>query len=144
MEELQLLDVMESVQILERKLTMSLVDSGLRMPQYRVLLILKENGSSTVSDLSLRLRITRAAASILINEMIKNGYLTTRENLEDRRSFHIVLSENGQEKFLVAQKSLYAALQKLTADFSEEIIKGLNAFSESILKGEKNHRKNLP
>ena len=134
MEELRILDLIETIQILERKLTMSLVDSGLRMPQYRVLTILKESGSSTVSDLSKKLRVTRAAASLLINEMIKNGYIMTAENEIDRRSFHISLSETGIEKLDVAQKNLFAAENKLSKEFSEEIIRSLNHFSSFILK----------
>ena len=138
MDELQILELMEAIQILERKLTMSLVDSGLRIPQYRVLNILNEFGSSTVSDLSKRLRITRAATSLLINEMLKNEYVNTEENKIDRRSFHIIISDIGREKLRIAQKSLNAAETKLSRFLNEDVVTNLNKFSKHIIDGEKN------
>jgi len=135
-EGLKILELIDSIQIIERKLTMSLVDSGLRMPQYRVLVILKDS-SSTVSDLSKKLRITRAAASLLVNEMIKQGYCQTRENEIDRRSFHIVISDAGLEKLNVAHKNVSAAGTKLSRDMSNEEIHYLNHFASKIISGEK-------
>ena len=137
MDELKIIDLLESIQILERKLTMSLVDSGLRMPQYRVLIILKSSGSSTVSDLSKKLRITRAATSLLVNEMLKNGYISTIENEIDRRSFDIVLSAAGSEKLDVAQKNLNAAVVMFSKELGNDNVVNLNQFSRKIIEGER-------
>ena len=76
-------------------MTVALMYSGLRIPQFRLLDLLAQAGRATVTEMSEKLHVTRATASVMINELIKAGLVTMAENIADRRSFHIYIAEPG-------------------------------------------------
>ena len=89
MESLDVVGLLKAAQILERNMTIALMYSGLRIPQFRLLDALAGMGRATVTEMSDRLHVTRATASLLINELVKSGIVAVAENPGDRRSFHI-------------------------------------------------------
>jgi DNA-binding MarR family transcriptional regulator len=132
MENLNVLGLLTAVQTLERNMSVSLMYAGLRVPQYRLLDALAGMGQATVTEMSEKLRIRRATASVLINELIKSGIVEVTENAEDRRSFHIRLSEMGAGKLEAARKDIAVFREKLSKKYSPETIKILNEFADRL------------
>jgi DNA-binding MarR family transcriptional regulator len=131
-ENLDVLRLLKAAQTLERSMSISLMYSGLRVPQYRLLDLLGGMGQATVTEMSEKLKVRRATASILINELIKSGIVEVTENASDRRSFHIRLTQMGANKLEAARKDISVLREKLSRNFSPETIRMLNEFSEQV------------
>lgn len=129
MEHLDVIGLLKRVQVMERNMNVALMYSGLRIPQFRLLDALAQVGLATVTEMSAKLNITRATASVTINELIKSGAVETVENLSDRRSFHIRLTDSGQQRLNVARSDLGVYCAKVSQRYPREIIQILNAFS---------------
>jgi DNA-binding MarR family transcriptional regulator len=126
MESLDVLALIQLGQTFERNVNVALMYSGLRIPQYRLLEVLAERGQTTVTEMSEALRVTRATASVLINELIRSGSIDVEEHPADRRSFHIQLSEHGLYRLQSARSDLDVLIRKLTARFPREIVEAVN------------------
>lgn len=131
MEHLDVVALIKAVQILERNVTVALMYSGLRIPQFRLLDVLAAAGQATVTELSETLRITRATASVLVNDLIRDGVVAVVEHPGDRRSFHVRLTEHGMAKLHVARSDLGVLKNELSKNYPAEIIRTLNAFTRT-------------
>jgi DNA-binding MarR family transcriptional regulator len=131
MSALDVFGVLQAMQQLERDVSVSLMYAGLRIPQFRLLDRLDGLGSATVTELSRELSITRSTASVLTNEMIAAGILVVEDHPQDRRSFHIHMSELGRNKLTVARSDLAVLSNKLAKRYPEELIVMLNRFARS-------------
>ena len=69
---------------------------GLTYPQYLVMLVLWEQGSTTVKELSSALRLDSGTLSPLLKRMESNGLVRRRRRQDDERSVEITLTERGE------------------------------------------------
>ena len=113
-------------------MSVSLMYSGLRIPQFRLLDLLADRGQATVTEMSQLLHITRASASVLINELIRSGIVAVVENESDRRSFHIRLTDLGRNKLHVARNDTAVLREKMSQRFAPEAIALLNEFARTM------------
>jgi DNA-binding MarR family transcriptional regulator len=127
---LDVFGMLQALQRMERSVSVSLMYSGLRIPQFRLLDRLDAMGHATVTEMSRVLHITRATASVLINELIRAGIVVVDEHPADRRSFHIHLSELGRNKLNVARSDLRVLSSKLSQRYPDEMIEVLNRFAQ--------------
>ena len=129
---LNVFDLLEGIQVVERKISLALMYSGLRMPQFRAMHFLEKSGQTTVSALSRKLNVTRATASVLVNELMKADLVVAVENQTDRRSFYLELTESGKRRLAAAREEIAVVQTNISRDLSEETIRVLNGFSETI------------
>lgn len=134
MEHLDVIGLLKTVQVMERNMGVALMYSGLRIPQFRLLDILAQAGQATVTEISVKLHITRATASVMVNELIKCGAIEAVDNSSDRRSFHIRLTDSGQQRLNVARSDLGVYCAKVSQRYSPEVIQVLNAFSNGEVR----------
>lgn len=134
MQQLNIVGLVGTLQKLERNIAISLMYSGLRLSQFRVLNSVDGDAPITVSDLSTQLHITRASASTMVSELCRNGILTLVENPADRRSYFIRITELGRAKLRVAHKDLAVLIEKLTPQYPPEMVRQLNAFADGHRK----------
>lgn len=130
---LSLVELLNALQVLEKKITVALMYSGLRVPQFRLLEQLDACGEATVTEISIRMKITRATASVMVNELVRAGIVGTLENPSDRRSFHVRLTELGRNKLQVARSDMAVMQDKISRQFSGETLQHLNAFAHQML-----------
>jgi DNA-binding MarR family transcriptional regulator len=83
--------------------------------------------------MSQRLHITRATASVMINELLAAGIIASVEHETDRRSFLIRLTELGENKLAVARKDTQIYLEKVSANYPPEMVATLNDFAKRFL-----------
>ena len=129
MEHLDVVGLLRAVHILERNMSVALMYSGLRIPQFRLLIVLSEAGQATVTEMSEKLHVTRATASVMINELIRSGALAVVENLNDRRSFHVRITDVGLQKLSVARSDVGVFVDKVSKRYSAAAIDVLNEFA---------------
>lgn len=133
---MSVLDVMEllkAVQVLEKKITVALMYSGLRVPQFRLLDLIDQCEEATVTVMSKRMGVTRASTSVMINELIRAGIVAVDENPTDRRSFHLRLTELGRNKLTVARSDMAVMQNKISGRHSEETLQVLMDFAHKML-----------
>lgn len=129
MEPLDVIALLHAAQMLERNVTVSLMYSGLRIWQFRLLETISKTEQSTVTEMSKALRVTRASASAMINELIDAGILVADEHPSDRRSFHVRLTDLGRDKLNVARKDLSVLQSQLSKKYPAQMLKMLNEFA---------------
>lgn len=132
MEQLDVIGLMRALQTLERNMSVALMYAGLRIPQFRLLDELDALGQATVTEMSQRLHITRATASVMINELLAAGVIASIDNASDRRSFHVRLTELGINKLAVGRKDVGVYLGKTSAHYPPEMVQMLNHFAHSF------------
>jgi DNA-binding MarR family transcriptional regulator len=132
-EYLDVVGLLQAAQVLERNMSVALMYSGLRVPQYRLLSAVARTEQSTVTELSEALRVTRATGSLMVNELMRAGILTAIENPTDRRSFHVRLTELGRNKLDVARSDVGVLCGALSRRYSPAVIRALNAFSATAI-----------
>lgn len=134
MEHLDVVGLLKAAQTLERNVSVALMYAGLRVPQFRLLDVLSEAGQATVTEMSEKLHITRATASVMINDLIRAGIVAVVENPSDRRSFYVRLTELGSDKLHVARSDLGVLIDRLSGKYPEEMIRLLNEFARTSAK----------
>jgi DNA-binding MarR family transcriptional regulator len=133
MSELNVVDLLRALQVMEKKISVALMYSGLRIPQFRLLEYLDNHDSATVTEISSAMGVTRATISVMTNELIRSSVLITEDNPTDRRSFHLRLTELGRNKLNVARSDMAVMRKKISRNYSEETLKQLNAFARQVL-----------
>lgn len=130
-ESLNIAQLLRAVQVLERNATVALMYSGLRLPQYRLLECLDQEGQATLTELSRNMHVSRATASVLINELLRLEVVVAIDHPADRRSSILRLTERGRNKLSVARKDLRAFARQFESLYNQQIIAALNAFALS-------------
>lgn len=133
MSTLQVIELLEATQQFEKKINLALMYSGLRIPQFRVMMFLKNAGKITVSDLSRYVNVTRATMSVLVNQLLKANIVETVENPNDKRSFYIKLTASGLRRLQLAESEVKLVEEKISRDMPYETIAALNNFSRGML-----------
>jgi DNA-binding MarR family transcriptional regulator len=70
--------------------------TGLSMPQYSTLMQLYYRGQCGISDVRAQLDVTPAAASQLVDRLVKDGYLERTEDAHDRRVRQLRLTDKSR------------------------------------------------
>lgn len=128
MEHLDVVGLLRVAQVLERNMSVALMYSGLRIPQLRLLNVLSEAEQATVTEISDKLRITRATASVMVNELVRSGVLAVVEHPADRRSFHVRITDAGMQKLGVARSDAAVFVDRVSKKYSAAEIRALNEF----------------
>lgn len=70
---------------------------GFGRAHYRVLHFVNYNNGITTNGLLKHLKITASSLSRVMNQLIKGGYVSQENNLDDRRQRHHHLTEKGKK-----------------------------------------------
>ena len=104
--------------------------NGLSMSQLGALFHLNHMGSSGVTDLGDHLGVTSAAASQMLDRLVKQGLILRSEDPNDRRVKQIVLTDEGCRVLEESIRARQSWLDDLANVFSERekepIITALN------------------
>ncbi|EAU42113.1 transcriptional regulator (MarR family) protein [Fulvimarina pelagi HTCC2506] len=110
----------------------------LTYPQYLVMLVLWQDGTSTVSAIAKRLELTPNSVTPLLDRLEKSGFVERMRNSEDRRVIHVRLSERGMALEAVAADA--QALVQCRTGLSDtplaELREQLRSLSAQLFKNE--------
>ncbi|MEU2286352.1 MarR family winged helix-turn-helix transcriptional regulator [Streptomyces sp. NPDC013178] len=80
---------------------------------------------ATVTELAAHLGVTKQAASQLVEELVRKGYVERRPHPEDARARLIVLTERGWECTRAAEEAAADAVREWAAVLGEGEVRGL-------------------
>ncbi len=78
-----------------------LASGNITLPQFLILNILEEEGESRMTDIARLLGVTTAAATGIVDRLVRPGYVQRVPGVKDRRIIRIKLNSKGRE---LAQK----------------------------------------
>jgi len=118
--------------------------SGFSMPQFRLLMQLYYQGTSTgISQISEEMSITSAAASQLVDKMVQSGLLDRAEDPNDRRAKMVTISVKGREfvKSGIEQRYLWVndMAETFTNDERQTIAQALSLLTEKAILMQEHH-----
>lgn len=80
--------------------------SGLTAAQFRVLQLVAERGSITAKEISVRMAITQATVTSLVDKLVIRGVVSREKSERDRRQTDITLTPEGAEVVAEAPDAL--------------------------------------
>ena len=91
-------------------------------------------GKPAVSDVASQLNITKASVTTAINKLIELGYVVKTQSEDDKRVFHVTLTETGQKLVNVKHQALKAYMEFIDAALSEEETAQFEAILTKLVK----------
>jgi DNA-binding MarR family transcriptional regulator len=101
--------------------------SELSMRQVSYLDTIAHLGHPSFGELAEALGVTRPSVTALVGKLIRNGYVQKVQDGEDRRSFHILLTQKGQQFTRLHQNLHQRVVQALIAHLDKAEIEQLTA-----------------
>ena len=71
--------------------------SDLSMRQMYYLETLQQMERPTATDLAQRLRLSKPSVTVIVRNLVENGYIRRLSSEEDKRSFYIELTDTGKQ-----------------------------------------------
>jgi len=114
MQEFPLQTFLGNARVLEKLISLALVEPALSLSQYRMLAQFLERDTLTVSELSIRLNVAKPSVTSLIKQLQTMKLINIRPDPDDQRSKRLTLTRDGKLRLKIANEYL-AALQKRLA-----------------------------
>nr|WP_202455475.1 MarR family winged helix-turn-helix transcriptional regulator [Streptomyces sp. SID8367] len=92
-------------------------------------------GDATTTELAAHLGVTKQAASQLVDEMVRKGYVERRPHPHDARARLLVLTERGRACTRAAEEAAGEAVLPWVERFGEEQVRALTAQLLAIAPG---------
>jgi len=97
-----------------------LSDHGLNIPRFYILLHVSHNPGINYIDLSDRLLCTKSNTTRVVQGMVKDGLITRKNDLNDRRSFKLFLTEKGSDLLARVYPGFINQIDSLMSCFNEQ------------------------
>lgn len=90
---------------------------NLDIPRWRILFILKEEGTSSISEIAIHAVAKLPTTTKVVYRMKEDGLIDTRISAEDGRVTEVILTDAGREAI--------ASIQEVTDDLFRQSFKGM-------------------
>ena len=70
--------------------------AGVTAVQFRALQIIAEHGHTTAKDISIRMRVSQATVTSLVDKLVRDGLVLREKSEQDRRQTHIRVTDKGR------------------------------------------------
>ncbi len=115
-----------------------MVDTGLSFTQVNVVMRLFHGGISSVSDIGEHARVTSAAASQTVDQLVQLGLIERTEDPNDRRAKQLTLTPKGRAliKNVIEARSKWieSLANSLTPEQQELVISAFTLLTEAANK----------
>ncbi|MEC8582490.1 MAG: MarR family transcriptional regulator [Pseudomonadota bacterium] len=71
--------------------------TGITPVQFRVLQVIADKGLATAKEISIRMRVSQATVTSLIDKLVRVGMVTREKSASDRRQINIHITDIGQQ-----------------------------------------------
>lgn len=110
--------------------------SGLSAPQFMVVKTLACEGPMRVSDIAATLGVKNPAASMLVQWLQLEGYVTREHDPEDNRVVRVSLTKKGTEQLARSEGFRLEVMRRFTADLTQEdlgdFVRILSVFADTV------------
>ena len=97
-----------------------LADHGLNIPRFYILLHISHNPGINYIDLSDRLLCTKSNTTRVIQGMVKDGLITRKNDVNDRRSYKLFLTQKGADLLARVYPGFINQIDSLMSCFNEQ------------------------
>lgn len=105
---------------------------GLKFEEIYILQFLRRNQVVRVTDISKELRLPMFTISRLVYRLAEGGYLTKRQDSEDRRNHFLHLSELGEKTLQDIENNTYSRITSNAAGMTETQVNELLNLAEQL------------
>lgn len=110
---------------------------GLSFAQISVLMHLRRSNACRISDLGMRLGVSNAAASQLVDRLVQAGLVERLEDAKDRRVKRLRLTPTGEklvdQAIAVRESWLESVLDRLSDEEQARVTEALRLLTEAAL-----------
>lgn len=108
-------------------------NAGLKVTpgQLAILFMLKNRNSQTMTELSLDLDTDNSAVTRVVDRMEKSGLVRRNNSSNDRREYHITITEDGMAETERVKKVIAAINKKIE---NEIPLKEIDTFNKTLIK----------
>lgn len=111
------------------------------MTQASVLILIKKNGSISISELAHELGFSKSAATQLIDNLIRQNLVTRKIDQKDKRVIKVELSKTSEKHFLALRNKMLGKVTAVFDSLSDEELGSLEKITEKISKVERGANK---
>lgn len=115
--------------------SLSTVEHRVTLSQFRTLVVLSQQGGSTVVALAGRLDVNPSSAQRQVDRLVGAGLVARAENPDDRRELVVTLTDDGRqvvdEVTRRRRKVLASIVRAMPADQYDSLIDGLDSFTQA-------------
>ncbi|MCX8065075.1 MAG: MarR family transcriptional regulator [Candidatus Hydrogenedentes bacterium] len=101
----------------------SKIGHDLTMPQFHMLITIKEHGPMNLKELSEKLGVSSSSASLMLDKLVEMGYVLREQSEEDRREINIRLSSYAEKTLEIHEEQILRAFSDLLAGLDEGTVK---------------------
>lgn len=95
--------ILRATELFGRELAQS---AGLTAVQFRVLQVVAEQGHCTATAIALRMRVSQATVTSLVDKLVRKGMVVREKSARDRRQTDIIITETGRRTIEEAPDAL--------------------------------------
>jgi DNA-binding MarR family transcriptional regulator len=107
----------------------------LSMRQVLYLQTISEMSRPTFGEVAEHLKVSKPSVTAIVNKLIQKGHVRKEQSSEDRRTFHIVLTDKGKEFARIHQAVHQQMAQFFTKHLDEAELQQLTSLLEKVLQG---------
>jgi DNA-binding MarR family transcriptional regulator len=111
---------------------MLLAHFNLSIPRFYILMHIHDHPGMNYNELSDLMLCTKSNTSRVVSAMQRDGLVRRNVNPDDRRSFHLYLTERGNNLFKEVNSTYQEHIRQLLEKFSEDQLQTYTAVSAHI------------
>ncbi|MEL7034030.1 MAG: MarR family transcriptional regulator [Cyanobacteria bacterium J06592_8] len=108
--------------------------SQLTISQFQYIDAIHELGEPTITEIAEKLAITKASATTGINKLVEKGYLNKTQSAQDKRIFHVSLTDTSRQLIEAKYQALKEYGEFIQAALSEEEVKQFETIMTKLVK----------
>jgi DNA-binding MarR family transcriptional regulator len=97
--------------------------SKLTINQFRYIDAIHDLGKPTISDIAYKLKITKASVTTGINKLTQMGYVVKEQSSEDKRVFHVSLTNMSDQLIQAKYQALKEYGNFISSSLSKEEVR---------------------
>jgi|SRR3989344_5554153 len=101
--------------------------------QQFALFIISQSKDLGIKEISKMMCTTSSAATQLVNELVKQGFVTRKTNIKDRRALDLAISKKGQKQIIKAKKMQMEMMSKMFSALSDKELQYFIKLHKKIL-----------
>jgi DNA-binding MarR family transcriptional regulator len=109
-----------SLKIFQNEIGVNSGISNLTINQFNYIDAIYVLGLPTITEIASKLNITKASVTTGINKLIKLGYVIKTQSSEDKRVFHVSLTEAGRRLIKAKYQALKEYRELISASLSDD------------------------
>lgn len=105
---------------------------GLDFHQIYALQFLRRHPSGRLTEIAAEMDLPKFTASRLLNGLVKEGYISKKQDPADRRNYHLNLEDKGEQVLLAIETASYTRITTNIQNFSPAAINELVEVAEHL------------